>query len=123
VTALSDKLAQKAVQIVARFGAAGTLVSVVATYATGGVVTEVETLVPVILAGPVNEIEQYASSGTDTRFTGTFYISASGLTVVPKNADRVLFGDRTFAVTTVSRLSVHGVAVAYQLDVGEIGDV
>jgi hypothetical protein len=120
VTALSDKLAEKAVQIVARFGAAGTLVSVVATYATGGVVTEVETLVPVILAGPVNELKRYASTGTDTRYTGTFYIAASGLAVTPTNADRIQFGGRTFAVITVAPMSVHGVDVAYQLDVGAI---
>lgn len=121
MTALTDKLASKTLAAITRFGAAATLIVPNGTYASG-VVTEVPTSVSVTLVGPVDEAKRYAATGYSTRVTGTFYIAASGLTVTPSNGHRIEFGTRTFAIVAVVTYELQGVALAYQVDVGEIGD-
>lgn len=121
MTALTDKLATKTLAAITRFGASATLVVPNGTYEAGEV-TEVPTSVSVTLVGPVDEAKRYAATGAATTVTGTFYMAASGLAVAPSNGHRIEFGARTFAIIATTTYELQGVALAYQVDVGEIGD-
>ena len=108
--------------LASEFGATASYVSVEATYADGAV-TETTTSVSVTIAGPVDESRRYAATGADQRVTGTFYLPASGLSVSPKNGDRLVSGGRTFSIIALMTYSVSGGTIGYRLDVGEIGEV
>ena len=121
MTARTDKLATKTLAAITRFGAAATLVDPGGVYASGAV-TETPTSVSVTLVGPVDEAQRYAATGAATGVTGTFYLAASGLAFAPRNGFRIVFGSRTFAIIQTTTYELQGVALAYQCDVGEIGD-
>ena len=121
MTAIADKLSSKAIAAIAKLGAAGSIVIQNDTYAAG-VVSGTPTTVAVTLVGPVDESRRYAATGADTRVTATFYVAADGLTVIPTNADRIVFGSRTYVIVATQPSSIQGVTVAYRFDVGEIGN-
>lgn len=121
MTALADSLSARTLAAIERLGASATLTNPNGQYADG-VVTESPASVSVTLVGPVDEAKRYAATGADTRVTGTFYLAASGLTSAPSNGWRITFGARTFAILAVVTYELQGTALAYQVDVGEIGD-
>lgn len=121
MTAKAESLATRALAEITKHGAAGSLVSQADTYADGAV-TGTSSTASVMLVGPVDESKRYAATGADTRTDATFYLAASGLVTQPKNADHIVFGGRTFAVVALVPYAHQGTTIAYQLDVGEIGN-
>lgn len=103
------------------FGGVASLVRVEAVYADGNV-TETTEQVSVTVAGPVDESRRYAATGADQQVTGTFYLSADGLTVEPRNGDRIVWNSRTFSVIETMTYSVQGGTIGWRLDVGETGN-
>lgn len=122
MTALTDRLLTRVVDAIEKLGATGSLVPQNDTYDEGGV-TGTSSTASVTLAGPVDESKRYAATGADTRTDATFYLAASGLTTAPDTGDHVVFGGRTYAIVALVPYSLQGVTIAYQLDVGEIGNV
>ena len=114
------RLAARALEGIARIGAAGTLVTQNDTYSAGGV-TGVSTSAAVVLAGPVDESTRYAATGAASGTTATFHLAASGVTTAPDLGDHILFGTTEYVILGKSDFSLQGVMIAWRLDVGEIG--
>jgi hypothetical protein len=111
-------------EILAEFGppAGGTLRSMPSTYATDGTVTGTPVDVSVTLAGPVEESKRWRDLSTEQTVTGTFYVSAVGLSLTPKLGDRLVVGGRTWQVANLFPLQLQGGTVAFRLDCGEVGN-
>lgn len=118
---LAAEFLELSAELIAEFGSTASLVIPTAVYSTDGTVSETPTTVSVTIAGPVDEAKRYAATGADTRVTGTFYLSASGLTVAPTTGCRIVYGGRTFSIVACLPYSIQGTLVAYRLDVGEVG--
>lgn len=122
MTALSARTAARTEVAIAKLGAAGSLVIMNDTYATGGVVTGTPVTVAVVLVGPVDESKRYMATGAATGTTATFYLAAKGLTVEPSTGDEIVYGSRTFKILSVTVFEVQEQLLAWQLDVMEIGN-
>lgn len=111
-------------EILAEFGppSGGLLRSMPTAYATDGTVTGTPVDVACVLAGPVDESKRWASLSTEQTVTGTFYVAAVGLTLTPKNGDRIVASGKTWQVANTFPLGLQGGTVAYRLDCGEVGN-
>lgn len=107
-------------ELTALFGATASVVYQGAAYNLDGSVTKTATTVSVTAAGPINESRRYAATNADTRVTGTFYVSASALTVRPSTGDRITQGGKTWQVIRSSAIVCNGADVVHQLDCGEV---
>lgn len=113
-----------ALEILAEFGppSGGTLRSMPSTYATDGTVTGTPVDASVTIAGPVEESKRWQNLATEQAITGTFYVAAVGLALVPKLGDRLAVSGRTWQIAVVFPLQLQGGTVAYRLDCGEVGN-
>lgn len=98
------------------FGMTGVLVTSSKTAATDGTVAETTQESVVLLEGPLDESKRYA----DPNITGTFYLPAKGLDVVPATSSRLVAGGRTWQVYAVQPAQVQGVTTGWRLDCGEV---
>ena len=120
MSALSDSVAARLLVALQKVGVSAQFVVPNAVY-SGGEVTETPETHTVVVAGPVDEQRQYSPTGADTRVTGTFYLSAAGITFRPTNGCRLVVVGRTWVVTQSGPISLNGSYVAWSLLCAEIG--
>lgn len=121
MTDASDEFAEAVTELLDEFGAEGSIVIQNASYATGGGVTGTPVTLASLMAGPLDESKRYASVGAHSDVQGTFYVGGD-IGGVPSDSDQIVFQGRTFVIYGMSIISLQGVTIAYQLDVGEIGN-
>lgn len=121
---LADEFLALETELAATFGQAITLETRTATgYAANGTVTQTVTSTAWTAEGPVRDINRYAAQGIDQSITGTFYLPAQGLAVVPDKGDRIVVGLDTsnpYQIIEVEEYQVQGVTTAYRCDCGKV---
>jgi hypothetical protein len=118
---LSDEFQDLEVELAVEWGATATLQMPTTTTAADGEVTETAVAEhAVVVAGPVDEAKRYASSGTDSRVTATFYLPAKDLAAVPTMGCRLVIGSVTWQIVAVSPDTINGVVTSYRLDCGRV---
>ena len=111
-----------ALAVIEEMGTTCTIVEVAGTYATDGTVAEtLTTHTAVKCSDLVDESKRYAAQDTSLRCSGTFYVPASGLGFTPATGNRITYQTRSFEALAVFPYRVQGTAVAFRIDVAEVG--
>jgi hypothetical protein len=121
---LADEFLALETELAATFGQSITLETRTATgYAANGTVTQTVTSTTWTADGPVSDVSRYAAAGIDQSITGTFYLPAQGLAVVPDKGDRIIVGPDSanpYQIIEVEEYQVQGVTTAYRCDCGKV---
>jgi hypothetical protein len=111
-------------ELAATFGQAVTLQTRTALgYNANGTVTQTVTSTNWTAEGPVRDVNRYAAQGIDQSITGTFYLPAQGLAVVPDKGDRIVVGGDTanpYQIVEVEEYQVQGVTTSYRCDCAKV---
>ena len=119
---IADDMLAGALSVLTDLGTTCTVVEVASVYLTDGTVTSTSTTHAAVKCSDLqDEAKRYESQGTAGRCAGTFYVPSSGLGFTPAVGNRVTYLERVFQAIRVDGFRVNGTAVAWRVDVAEVG--